>query len=275
MSDGWVNSLLKLYDEIRFPVETKITVSAKYGFYRAMDICLMYRGHPDTLMEALGVFLETDCRPFAYAGAAKIMMQGSYISSDTYGESGIQASRELLEVARQGIESCFEIELIQADIELAANDLEGVRSALKTLIEFDEAEDSYYVALMVMISMAKLNKIEERQRWGDLAEKRAITDAQKIFVINRRAKDYMNDFRWLAAIRYFEEVLKLNKRDPWAWHNLSICHIEVDDWESAESCNETALGLMNFGAAHQVRNRILQEKQIDKKRRWGKRKFKG
>ncbi|MEQ8675208.1 MAG: hypothetical protein RLP44_04630 [Aggregatilineales bacterium] len=260
MSHEMVDYFRNAFQNIEFPIETEITPTSRTSFYRAMDISLMYRGHPNVLSRSMEEFLKSNCRPFAYAGAAKVLMLSSYISSREYDDYGLQASREWLSIARQDVTRCFEIELIHGEIEQASNKLDNIKSNLDELNTFDEAKDSYYVALLNMFYHSKRKQRGEEQKWEDIAERLAENDYQKLFVINGKAGNFIQDKKWSDAAKHYEQVIAIDKQDPWAWHNVSLCYLHLNDLKNAERCNEIALVLMDFGAARQVQQMIQQRK---------------
>ncbi|GAB4522521.1 MAG: hypothetical protein OHK0046_35170 [Anaerolineae bacterium] len=261
MSIEMVDYFRKIYQEIDFPSEVEITPQARTMFFQAMDFALMYRGHPNILLGALQRFVETGCRPLAYAGASRILKDAAYLSGYDYDAYGLDVAREWLAIARLDIPTCFEIELVQMNIEIGARNPDAMRSCLKLLSNFGNEGHSYYVALMAMHYFRVVKDPEKRGYWAQLAEKRAQNDLQRLYVLNADASEALENQDFRKAIQKFEQAIAINKQDPWAWHNMSVAYLHLDDLPNAERCNEIALVLMDFGAARHVRELIAQSKR--------------
>jgi tetratricopeptide (TPR) repeat protein len=63
--------------------------------------------------------------------------------------------------------------------------------------------------------------------------------------------------RYSEAVDVYDEALARSPDDPWTWHNRSVVLMSLGRYDEALESNTRALSIMNFGAAHQIRDEIL------------------
>ena len=59
------------------------------------------------------------------------------------------------------------------------------------------------------------------------------------------------------AAQAYDQVLAIDPRDPWTWHNKSVVLQQLGRYREALECNIRALEIMDFGVAQDVRKAIL------------------
>ena len=85
--------------------------------------------------------------------------------------------------------------------------------------------------------------------------------------------------RLLDRMGHYDEALaaynQINQRypaDPWTWHNKSLLLMSGGRYAEALFCNQRALSIMDFDAAHQagarIRARMAEVQQTPQERGW-------
>ena len=55
------------------------------------------------------------------------------------------------------------------------------------------------------------------------------------------------------AAQAYDQVLAIDPRDPWTWHNKSVVLQQLGRYQEALDCNTRALEIMDFGTAQDMR----------------------
>jgi tetratricopeptide (TPR) repeat protein len=258
MSDKQFEHFLNVVNKLDIPDSDEMTDESRDLFESGRDVMLMYRGHPDTLMQALQLFMATDCRPFVYAGAAIVIMSSSYISDGKYDPAGVKEALKLLDQAKQTARSrCFAIEMIEPGFHSNLGDLKKARNLLDKLGQFDEAQTSYRFAIAEMDYADKTNDMTGVKYWNELGFKRAQNNIQRLYALNALAGTFLMKKKDGEALGLYHEVVKIDPSDPWAWHNMSIIYMRRGDYSNSGYCNDRALSLMDFGAARHVLGNLI------------------
>jgi tetratricopeptide (TPR) repeat protein len=257
MSDSQFRSFLELVNRIELPTSRTITDEARGLYEKACDLLLMYRGHPDVLMQALQLFVATGVRPYAYTGIALVLAAASYVSNGNHEPEGVEEALRWMEQAQLMAPKAFEIQIFLPLIYGSLKQSQKVRELLDTLRSHPAAKDNIRYALAEIRYWDGKNDIPQVKKWADAAFKIAKTDVQRLYVLNRLASAYMMKRMTKEALALYAEVVKLDPHDPWAWHNMSIMYGDLGDETNAGMCNDRALRIMNFGAAQQVRRSLM------------------
>ena len=78
MSNQIVDLVVNLVEKDELPLRNAFTEEAYTLFEQGNDLLLMYRGHPDILLQALNLFANTQNRAYFYAGASQIVKRASF-----------------------------------------------------------------------------------------------------------------------------------------------------------------------------------------------------
>jgi tetratricopeptide (TPR) repeat protein len=101
---------------------------------------------------------------------------------------------------------------------------------------------------------------ESELHWIKQAYCFANSPARQAYVHNALASYHMDDGTFNKAIKHYNEVIKRDPNDAWAWHNMSTMFLRLNELENAAMCNERALSIMDFQAARQIEAQIMQKK---------------
>lgn len=258
MSQKQYEYFMSIIDKLKLPTETNLTEEARAIFEQGLDILLMYRGHPDTLMAALQAFMATGVRSYACAGIARILAFSAYDSNNKYDAKGVQEGLGWLEEAKRAAPYRFEIEVLTPSFYNMLGHLQTVRSLLDELRRRPEAKTSFRYALAEESYWDRMKDLAQTKNWNEEAFNRAQNDIQRLYVLNGLAGMYMGARQYPEALGYYHRVVEIDPNDPWAWHNLSWIYFNQGDHTNAGKCNERALNLMEFGAARDILGRLIQ-----------------
>lgn len=78
----FANKLGQLSHQI--PANDTPDKSGYLEYQAGLDVILTYRGHPDTLDEAITHFVACEVRPYTFAGFAIVIKNASYLSGGQY-----------------------------------------------------------------------------------------------------------------------------------------------------------------------------------------------
>lgn len=254
MSDENVRYFDEMLKKIDMPTDTAVSEDAREIFERGRDMMLMYRGHPDTLMQALHYFMATESRPYAFAGAAQVMYAASYLSGGKYDEEGVRIALKWLTSAQEINPHRFEINLLETGF---LKDKAQVRALLDRLRTHPEARTSFRYAMAEMDYWDDMNDLDKVKHWNQVAFQNAQNNTQRLYALNAMASTYMTKNMLEESLGLYHEVVKIDPNDPWAWHNMSWMYLRLKDYTNAGSCNDRALRVMDFGVARDIQKSLV------------------
>jgi tetratricopeptide (TPR) repeat protein len=133
MSKELYEQFLEMYQTVPFPRSPSVTPEARKIYEHGLDVADTYRGHPDTLVNALKIFVQSGSRPYAYAGAAYILSSAAYQSGKTYDKHGMTAALKWLRKAQELAIDQPEINYLEAICYLKLQRLNDARTVLDHL----------------------------------------------------------------------------------------------------------------------------------------------
>ncbi|GEM_PF-2430334 len=231
----------------------------KEGYLRyqeGLDVFLSYRGHHEDLERATEHFVECGVRPYSFAGFATVMEGASYLSGGAYDMDGIAHAMTLWKRARMIQSNRFEIEYVGTRLYERMKQPEKIREIL------DKYKQKYNKNFWYCLAEANYWYKQDEKRgkyWFERASKAARdSKVRKLCVLNRLASEELDKPNFGDSVRLYRQVVKLDPKDPWAWHNLSYVYLEQGEIDLADECNQKALSIMDFGNARYIQNEIKQ-----------------
>lgn len=197
-------------------------------------------------------------RPLCYVGAAEVMYRLSYLRSHTYAPNGLRQGLRFIARAqytepRQPDALVIRTKLLAGGatkswLELADATLALLKEVAPEHPRLPDAEMAIHV--------------QRREYEAALAcAERMIANPpspEETYIAQSRRSDLLlNMKRYDEAIAAYDTLLAQKPRDPWKWHNKSIALMNLGRFDEALECNAQALSIMDFGAAHTVREHIL------------------
>ncbi len=160
-----------------------------------------------------------------------------------------------------------EIEFFEALIPASSGRLPEARSVPDHLETASPAH--YYVSVTEMYYWYQLDDVERFRSWYRKAWEQADTESRRKDLLNRLAGFYTKLQAWEDCIETYRKLAAIDADDPWLWHDMGIAYIRTDRIKDAKACNDRALQLMHFGAAHRSQQYI--QKQRPGWKRWFRR----
>lgn len=261
MADEMVRYFAQLYQQIEFPTSNIVTEDASEIYWAGREVLLMYRGNHQILLQALQVFLATDVRCLALAGAAYVMQHAAYINGDSSDREGEVLARKLLRQAKENAPDCLELRLLEATLTDYENNPRKKRLALDHAAALPEAETSFFIAYAEMVYWDADNNLKRVEHWHNIAMERASTNVQGLAALNRLASIHLTHRNFEKAISLYQSVVSLDASDAWAWHNLSCICLDLKRFEEAAYYNRRALNIGQFGAAQSILQDLVKQWQ--------------
>lgn len=251
--DEWlVNEFHKLLEGVEWPEDTQTTPEQLAIYERATDILNTYRGHPDTLVEAMRWFLGTKSRPYAYAGAAQVMAYASFLVNDDFSAKGLDEAMGWLQKAQDITTDRPEINIIEFSIYIRMKRLDDARKVLDFLAE-EETTTSFRICSAYLYYCRRINDVPQAERWFQKGLNVAENNTQRLNILNSVAAAYMSSKEYYdKALGAYDQVVAIDPKDPWAWHNASVILLRQKEYGRAYAYNQKALSVMQFGAAQEV-----------------------
>jgi tetratricopeptide (TPR) repeat protein len=257
MANEMVEFILKLVERTPMPESTNVTGIARAAYEQARDVQSMYRGHPEILIDALKAYWATGAQAYVYAGIASVLAAASFVQGYEYEEYGLNRALEFLRKAQELGRERPEIEVVEAEIHIAAQRFPRARFILDQL-----ARHSEFYAAIAEVRYWEHHDITKATTSFKKAMELAENETRQLWALNTVARVYLRRRINAEALKAFEQIVKIDPGDPWAWHNMSIIHLESKNFSKAEDCNRRALQLMDFEAARRVRTSIRDSKNL-------------
>lgn len=258
MSDSLAQRFINLIHDTPFPSGEEFTEEALGFFEYGTDIILTYRGDSSVLVQAFKVYLATDNRAYAHAGAANVLICASYIGGNKNDRQALEEASLLLENAKLFAPNRYEIQLIEAILCNAYDDVTGLETILNNLQRFPQSSTDSNYAIAQMRLWYQRNDLKRTRHWYNMAIERAENEIRRVYIIGFMADVLLGLKLNKEAIQQYRQVVELNPNDPWAWHNLSILYMREQEYEKAGECNRHALDIMPFGNAEHINKDLIE-----------------
>lgn len=259
MNDPLLNQLVQMVNNANWPASQRTGMQTRRIYERGLDEVNAFSGDPRSYANALGIFQRTDSCPYAYAGIAYTLAHASWLN-DKVDAQGITEAIHWLEKAQEWEADRIEINFIEAFIYIISKDLQNGRAVLDYLGR--QNPQYYHYCLMEMLYHRYGNRLSGHNTWFEKALNAAQTPPQQAYACALAGNYYLKLGRYDQSIGLFKEVVKIKPDDAWAWHNMSVMLMSMDNYDDASLCNQKALSIMDFGAARSVEQRLEKYKKM-------------
>ena len=260
MSGALLRQFLDLYRQVDWPQNRQAFPIARLTYEKGLDAVNLYRGNPEYLRQTLGIFLRTNSRPYAFAGASYILAAASYLSGTEYDPEGLNHALIRLQEAQHDEPHLTEINLIEPLICIYAIQLPRARALLDTLDASQPA--SYLVCLTELRYWYRVPDTGQFERWYRSAMQAAATAERQICLLDIQASFYMALKDYPRAIQAYETLGRLTADDPWLWHNISVMYYRMKQYDKAATYNRRALALMDFESARKMEQDLKDRRPV-------------
>ncbi|MCU0498069.1 MAG: tetratricopeptide repeat protein [Anaerolineae bacterium] len=254
MANDYVKQLLNFIDQLTLPTDPRPSDRAKQLYQRGKKILNTYRGNRAVLQDALRIFAACGSQPYAYAGIAQTIMKSAFEQNDDYDQDGLAIALDWLQKAQTLEPDDQAINLIEAVIYMNMNRFDDARLVLDHLIKT--------TPITYALCMTEINYWDRKKDLGkvEIRYKKALSlatdEEERQTLIETMAGVYLMHNKYEESLKLFEQVVKSNPQNPWAWHNMSVMYFRLQNYPKAAEHNRRALALMDFGAARQIQEAI-------------------
>jgi tetratricopeptide (TPR) repeat protein len=247
MGKTLVDKLSPALDKMKWPENESISQLGSQAYQVGLDTVDEYQDNPDTLKSALRIFQSGDSRPYAFAGAAYLLVRVSRERDGSYYSTGLERALRWLEKAQELEPDLLDINMIEALIYIYHGRFEDARIILDYLESIDGA--NYYVIRAEAAYWMEKKSLEETIFWYGQAIDAAGTVPRALRLRSQLGDCYLEFGRNDDAVRVFKEAVHFSRENPWLWHKLSIAYYRLEDLQEAVRCNKRALTLKDFPEA--------------------------
>lgn len=266
MGQQLIAKLVPLLEKVNWPTDLAATEQGRRSYLVGLEKVDAYGGDPNQLTAALKTFVTGGSRPFAYAGAAYVLIAAAQEKDAVYDAEGLEVAMAWLEKAQDLEPDVLEINMLEPLIYVHNGRLEDARTVLDYLHDINPSD--YYLFRIEVAYWQAVGDLEQTLAWFDQAASVATTVPQRLAMRGQLADFYFQQKMWPEAQTAYQEALHFDNSNALLWHKLSLIHWQLEDLEEAEKCNQQTLRLKDFPAARQM------EEQIKKKKSegsvWGK-----
>ncbi|MEW5986251.1 MAG: tetratricopeptide repeat protein [Chloroflexota bacterium] len=254
MGQQLVEKLVPALEKMEWPAATGLTQAGRLNYGVGLERADDYKGDPKALAAALRVFQTGDSLPYAYAGVAYTLLTAARETDGSYSQASLDAVLQWLEKAQALAPDQVEINFIEALVYVYGRRFREARLVLDYLA--GQEADSYYVASAEALFWQRQGQLEEAVKGYEQAMTRAATVPQRLLMRRRLGDCYFENGRLDEAQAIYQEMVMLDKQNPWLWHHLSLIHYRREEYQEAARCNAKALTIMDFPAARQMETAI-------------------
>jgi tetratricopeptide (TPR) repeat protein len=220
------------------------------------------RGNWEAFQESATTFLSLP-DPWSRIGGAEITYRLSYLQWRAYAPQGLrfalgQINTVLQEYPLQPDALVMRVKLLAGSparqwLLLAQESLNLLKYCAPKHPRIPDAEAS--LRIQQGDNVAALECLDRAIAVAPSEEERFVAYATKAAVL---ADLGQGDAKRLEqAAQAYDQVLAIDPRDPWTWHNKSVVLQQLGRYQEALECNTRALEIMDFGVAQDMRKAIL------------------
>ncbi len=258
MGQQLIAKLLLLLEKVNWPTTAVATEQGRLAYFVGLEKVDAYSGDPNQLTAALKTFLTGNSQPFAFAGAAYILIAAAQEKDGGYDPDGLEAAMGWLEKAQDIAPDVLEINMLEALIYLHDGRFQDARVVLDYLHELKPSD--YFLYRIEVAYWQAMGDVAQTILWFGQAAETAGTVPQRLAMRRQLADFYFQQKMWAEAKATYQEILHFDNSNPTLWHKLSIVHWQLEDIEEAEKCNQQTLRLKDFPAARQLEETIKKKK---------------
>ena len=254
-----IEQLISLVRQMQWPVAQRTSMQTRRIYERGLDEINAFSGDPVVYGNALNLFRQSDSCAYAYAGVAYTLAHVSWLNRKV-DATGINEAMVWLEKAQEWERDRIEINFIEAFIYIISGELDNGRIILDHLGR-QNAQYFHYCA-MELLYWDYRQKGSNFRSWFEKALNHAGNPMQQAHVFSTAGSHFLHSGQFKQSIKLYKEVVKLKPDDAWAWHNMSVMLVKMDDYSNASLCNQKALSIMDFGAARRTEQEIQEYKKM-------------
>lgn len=258
MGQRLVESMLPAINKLQWPEETAATALGRQAYEVGLDKADDYVNDPKVLAAALRTFLTGKSRPYAYAGAAYILIKASREPDGSYSQTGLEKALNWLEKAQELDPDVLEINMVEVLIYVYSGRFDDARLVLDYLEAIDDS--NFYLRKAEIAYWQEQGQLDETIRWYEQTINAADTVPQKLRLRRNLGDFYLHYRRYDKAIDVYREAIHFSKENATLWHTMSVAYWRMENYEEAKRCNQQALKLQDDYPAALKMQEALKEK---------------
>ena len=258
MGQQLLEKFIPLLEKINWPSTADATEQGRQSYLVGLEKVDAYEGDPNQLTAALKTFVTGASQPYAFAGAAYVLIAASREKDGSYVEEGLDIAMDWLEKAQELAPDVVEINMLEPLIYVYNGRLEDARTVLDYLHELRPSD--YLLYRIEVAYWQAMGDLEQTVHWFGEAAAAAVNVPQRLAMRSELADFYFRQNLWSEAKDAYQEALHFDNTNPVIWHKLSIVHWQLEDIDEAEKCNQHTLRLKDFPAARQLEEKIKEKK---------------
>ena len=209
------------------------------------------------LAEPIDIFVGLP-RPLCYVGAAEVMYRLSFLRGHLYAPNGLLQGLRFIARAQYTEPRQPDALVIRTRLLAGGGSKHWLEQADATLALLREvAPEHPRLPEAEMAIHVHRGEYEAALACAERMIANAPGPDMAYIAQARRANILLDMKRYDEAVAAYDALLSQRPSNPWTWHNKSIALMNLGRFDEALECNARALALMDFGAARDMRERIL------------------
>ncbi len=241
MGEALVQKILPIIAKMEWPIEEEATIHGSTSYEIGIEKIAGSQGNPKILSGALRIFQGSGSAPYAYGGAAAVLLAAARESDDSYTDNSLSAVMEWLEKAQSLAPDIVEINVIEGFVYIYGGNLENARLVLDYLHEAEMG--NYYVYTAEAAYWRQMGDVEQTAVWTEKAAQRADTNPQRIRMRSQLADFYFKQNELDKALEAYKSGLAVDKENVSVWHKISIIYWKQKNIEECDRSNQMTLRL--------------------------------
>ena len=259
MGENLLQQMIPYLNKVNWSGEDSVTPQGREAYVIGLDKVEMYAGDPKSLVDALRVFQSGGSLPYAYAGAAYVLVTASRARDGSYVLGGLDAAMDWLEKAQALEPDYVDINMIEAFVYVYNGRSDDARLVIDYLLDIEPG--NYHVNLANVAYWIQQESLPEIESAIDAAVKTAVNPPQKIRLTNQLGDIYLQYGELDKALAAYKENVHFNPKSPLLWHKISLVYWRMDDMDEAERANQQSLRVGSLPAAQKMVEQIKERKK--------------
>ncbi len=262
MGQALIEKLLPVVTKVSWPTDGAASTQGHSAYIVGLEQLDEYKGDPKTLMGTLRTFVSGQSAPYAFAGAASILILAAEEADGSYAPAGLDAAMGYLERAQETAEDVVEINVIEAYIYIYNGRFEDARLVLDYLHDADIG--NFYVTRAEVTYWQRQGNVEQTIHWTEQAIRAADVVPKKLRLKWRLGDFYLEQGMMDEALAVYQEASHFDRENMKIWHKITVIHIKQGNLEEAVRVNQQALRIKEYPAGRKL-EAVLKEKMSEKR----------
>jgi tetratricopeptide (TPR) repeat protein len=267
MGEQFLQQMILYLNKVNWSGDDVATPQGREAYMIGLDKVETFSGDAKMLAEAIRVFQSGESLPYAYAGAAYILVTASRERDGSYTLTGLNTAMDWLEKAQALEPDLVDINMIEAFVYVYNGRSEDARLVIDYLL--DTEPGNYHVHLADVAFWTQQKDLPQIEKAIEAAVKTAVTPPQKIRLTNQLGDIYLQYGELDKALAAYKENVHFDPKNPLLWHKISLVYWRMNDVEEAERANQQSLRVGNLPAAQQMAEQIKERKKQESGRLGG------